>query len=48
MGIRSGKVLWQKTKDAGIKKVVFDRNGRKYHGCVKTFADAAREAGLEF
>ena len=28
--------------------VVFDRNGYIYHGCVKAFADAAREAGLQF
>lgn len=43
-----GKAFGDKAKTAGIQKVVFDRNGRKYHGCVKTFADAAREAGLEF
>ena len=43
-----GASFGEQAKDAGIKKVVFDRNGRKYHGCVKTFADAAREAGLEF
>jgi len=43
-----GKAFGEKAKDAGITKVVFDRNGRQYHGCVKTFADAAREAGLEF
>ena len=46
--MRMGKSFGEKAKDAGIKKVVFDRNGRKYHGCVKTFADAAREAGLDF
>jgi len=43
-----GKAFAEKAKSAGISKVVFDRNGRKYHGCVKTFADAARETGLEF
>lgn len=32
--------------EKGIKEVVFDRNGYLYHGRVKAFADAAREAGL--
>jgi large subunit ribosomal protein L18 len=43
-----GKLLAQKAVKAGIKTVVFDRNGLKYHGRVKAFADAARENGLEF
>lgn len=43
-----GKTFGEKAKESGISKVVFDRNGRKYHGCVKTFAEAAREAGLDF
>lgn len=43
-----GKVFGEEAKKSGISKVVFDRNGRRYHGCVKTFADAARGAGLEF
>ena len=34
--------------DKGIKQVIFDRGGARYHGKVKTLADAAREAGLQF
>ncbi len=37
-----------KATAAGIATVVFDRNGRRFHGKVKTFADAVREAGLKF
>ncbi len=43
-----GKVLADRAKAAGIKKVVFDRGGYKYQGQIKALADASRENGLEF
>ena len=42
-----GKAIAEKAKAAGIKKVVFDRNGFKYHGRVKALADSVRAEGLE-
>lgn len=43
-----GKLAANKSKEAGVSEVVFDRNGYLYHGRVKAFADAAREGGLKF
>ncbi|WP_022854362.1 50S ribosomal protein L18 [Thermodesulfatator atlanticus] len=43
-----GELIGQRAIEAGIKKVVFDRGGYKYHGRVKALADGARAAGLEF
>ena len=43
-----GKALAERAVAKKIKNVVFDRNGYPFHGRVKAFADAAREAGLEF
>jgi large subunit ribosomal protein L18 len=43
-----GQLLATKCKEKGIEKVVFDRSGYKYHGRVKSLADAAREGGLKF
>ncbi|OPY59728.1 MAG: 50S ribosomal protein L18 [Pelotomaculum sp. PtaU1.Bin035] len=43
-----GELLAQKARDAGIKRVVFDRGGCIYHGRIKALADTARSGGLEF
>ena len=43
-----GEMAGKRAVESGIKTVVFDRGGFKYHGRVKTFADAARKAGLQF
>jgi large subunit ribosomal protein L18 len=43
-----GRLIGRRARDAGIQRVVFDRAGFKYHGRVRSLAEAAREAGLEF
>ena len=45
---RVGQLLAERAKAAGVEKVVFDRAGFKYHGRVRSLAEAAREAGLDF
>jgi len=42
------KKVAERATAAGIKDVVFDRAGRKYHGRVAALADGAREGGLTF
>lgn len=43
-----GALLAKKAHGKKIAAIVFDRNGYKYHGCIRELADAAREAGLKF
>ncbi len=43
-----GNAVAEKALSAGIKIVVFDRGGFKYHGRIKSLADTARKCGLEF
>lgn len=43
-----GKLIAERAKEAGLTKVVFDRNGYLYHGRVKALAEGAREEGLQF
>ena len=43
-----GTLLAEKALNKGVKQVVFDRGGCKYHGRVKSLAEAARKVGLEF
>ena len=43
-----GRLVAERTLEAGINTVVFDRNGYLYHGRIKSLADAAREGGLKF
>jgi large subunit ribosomal protein L18 len=44
----AGSLLAKRAIEKGINTVVFDRGGYKYHGRVKAFAEAARQAGLKF
>lgn len=43
-----GELVAKRALENGIKTVVFDRGGYKFHGRIKALADAARECGLEF
>jgi len=42
----AGKLLAERAKAAGVSEAVFDRGGYRYHGHVRAFADAIREADI--
>ena len=45
---RTGALIAERAKAAGVETVVFDRGGYRYHGRVKALAEGAREGGLTF
>lgn len=48
LAAKVGEMIAKSAQEAGVKTVVFDRNGYLYHGRVKQLADAARNGGLKF
>lgn len=48
MAAKIGEIIGARGAAAGVKEVVFDKNGYAYHGRIKALADAARTAGLSF
>ena len=43
-----GRMIAERARAAGVDRIAFDRSGYRYHGRIKTLADAAREGGLQF
>ena len=45
---RTGELLAERAKAAGVESCVFDRGGYRFHGRVAAIAEGAREGGLKF
>jgi large subunit ribosomal protein L18 len=45
---RTGELLAERARAAGVEACIFDRGGYRYHGRVKALAEGARGAGLRF
>ena len=43
-----GKKIAEESVKKGIKNIIFDRSGYKYHGRIKALAEGARQGGLKF
>lgn len=46
--VKVGEEIAKAAKSKKIETVVLDRNGKKYHGRIKAFAESARNGGLKF
>ncbi|MEA2012173.1 MAG: 50S ribosomal protein L18 [Verrucomicrobiota bacterium] len=46
-GLKLGKLIAEKAKEAKISQVVFDKSGYKYHGVIKAVVQTARDEGLK-
>ncbi|AWG42867.1 50S ribosomal protein L18 [Candidatus Borreliella tachyglossi] len=45
--MKLGEILAKRLKDKNISRLIFDRNGYKYHGLIASFATSLREAGID-
>ena len=43
-----GEMMAAKIKECGVTRIAFDRSGFKYHGRIRSLADAMRDNGIEF
>lgn len=43
-----GQTIAKKSKEKGLKKLIFDRGSNIYHGQIKELANGAREEGIIF
>jgi large subunit ribosomal protein L18 len=43
-----GEAAAKRAQEKGVKSIIFDRGGNRFHGCVARVAEGARAAGLEF
>ena len=43
-----GETIGKRLTEKNIKSVIFDRNGKPYHGRIKAVAEGARNSGLDF
>ena len=41
-------IVSDKLANKKVTKICFDRNGNKFHGAIKLFADALRRRGIDF